>query len=232
MVSRSEMLSMGRFDLTNIINRARGFALLAAASFWLGAGAPASAEATTAQILEGLRSGGHIIYLRHAQTDQSTKDSDLSDMSNCSNQRLLSAEGRETATKLGEAFKTLKIPVETVITSQFCRARETAKLMGYTSTSETADLNNDTGEPVVSKEESERRSAALRKFISTAPGDGKNTLIVGHVPNIRNAVSLDYAKMKEGEIAVFVAKSGEDGYEAVGRITPDELLSVAETASK
>lgn len=218
--------------MTNIINKARGFALLAAACLWLGSGAPASAEATTAQILEGLRNGGHVIYLRHTQTDQSTKDGDLSDMSNCANQRLLSAEGRETATQLGEAFKALKIPVETVITSQFCRAKETAKLMGYTTTSEIAELNNDTGEPAVSKEESERRTAALVKLISTAPSADKNTLIVGHVPNIRNAVSLDYAKMKEGEIAVFVAEKGELGYKPIGRITPDELLGVAKTASK
>jgi broad specificity phosphatase PhoE len=182
--------------------------------------------------VEKLRKGGYVVYLRHTQTDSKTEDKDLSDMSNCANQRVLSTVGRENAVKLGEAFKALKIPLGDVITSQFCRAKETAKLMALNVTKETADLNNDSGEPFVTKDESTRRGAALRKLLAVAPPQGKNTLIVGHVPNLRNAVSLDYANMKEGEVALFKAKDGDPGFELVARITQDELQSVAKLASK
>jgi phosphohistidine phosphatase SixA len=184
------------------------------------------------EAVEKLRAGGLVVYIRHTQTDSKTEDKDLSDMSNCATQRLLSDVGKENAAKLGDAYKALAIPVGDVITSQFCRAKETAKLMKLEISKETADINNDSGEPFVTKDESARRSAALRKLLAAAPAAGKNTIIVGHVPNMRNAVSLDYANMKEGESALFQAKAGEPGFELVARITQDELQGFAKLAAK
>jgi phosphohistidine phosphatase SixA len=184
------------------------------------------------EALDKLRSGGLVVYIRHTQTDSKTEDKDLSNMSNCATQRVLSDVGKENAVKLGDAFKALAIPVGDVITSQFCRAKETAKLMKLEILKETADLNNDSGEPFVTKDESARRSAALRKLLGTAPAAGKNTIIVGHVPNMRNAVSLDYANMKEGESALFLPKAGDPGFELVARITQDELQGLAKLAAK
>jgi phosphohistidine phosphatase SixA len=183
------------------------------------------------EVIEKLRAGGYVIYLRHTQTDSKTEDKDLSDMNNCASQRLLSTQGRENAAKLGEAVKSLAIPIGAVITSQFCRAKETAQLMKLQITEATADLNNDSGEPFVTKAESERRGVALRKLLAVAPEKGKNTLIVGHVPNLRNALSLDYANMKEGEVAIFAPKQGDPGFELVARITQGELESLAKLAA-
>ena len=185
------------------------------------------------EILGKLHKGGYIIYVRHTQTDSSTKDGDLSNMSDCSKQRILSKEGQENAVKLGEAFKAVKIPYAAVLSSQFCRAKETAKLMGFDNVTENADLNNDSGGPAVSKDESERRGAALRKLLAVAPSaSGKNTIIIGHVPNLKTAAGLDFANMKEGEFAVFASTKGEPSFEAVGRITQDALHKLAQTASK
>jgi phosphohistidine phosphatase SixA len=181
--------------------------------------------------VEKLRAGGYVVYIRHTQTDSKTEDKDLSDMNNCAGQRLLSAQGRENAVMLGEAIKALAVPVGDVITSQFCRAKETAKLMNLQITKDTADLNNDSGEPLVTKEESARRSAALRKLLAAAPAAGKNTLIIGHVPNMRNAISLDYANMKEGEAAIFAPKQGDPGFELMARITQGELQGFAKLAA-
>jgi phosphohistidine phosphatase SixA len=183
------------------------------------------------EAIEKLRTGGYVVYVRHTQTDSKTEDKDLSDMGNCAGQRLLSDQGRENAAKLGEALKALAVPVGDVITSQFCRAKETAKLMKLEISKETADLNNDSGEPFVTKPESERRGAALRKLLAVQPEQGKNTLIIGHVPNLRNALSLDYANMKEGEIAIFAAKKDDPGFELVARITQGELQNFAKLAA-
>ena len=76
----------------------------------------------------------------------------------------------------------MKIPVAAVVSSQFCRAKETAKLMGFKKVTENADLNNDSGEPAVNKAESECRGAALRKLLGKAPAAGKNTVIIGMCP--------------------------------------------------
>lgn len=188
--------------------------------------------ATTESLVGKLRQGGYVLYVRHTQTDGATKDGDLSDMNDCSKQRILSKEGQENAAKLGQSFKAVKIPVGTVLTSQFCRAKETAKLMGLENAAASADLNNDSGEPAVTKDESERRAAALRKLLATAPAAGQNTIIIGHVPNLRTAAGLDFANMKEGEFAIFEHKPGDPGYEAIGRVTQDSLSKLAQTASK
>jgi hypothetical protein len=103
--------------------------------------------------------------------------------------------------------------------------------MGFEAAPEIAELDNDSGEPNVSVEESERRTGALRKLLAETPPAGENILIVGHVPNIRNAVALEYAKMKEGEIAVFAPKAGEPGYEPIGRILPVNLQQLAQNTS-
>lgn len=222
-----------------IFNACRG-AMFAAALLCLNVAVPVFAQtagvaeggaAAKKDVVEKLRGGGYVVYIRHTQTDSKTEDKDLSDMSNCATQRVLSTTGRENAVKLGEAFKALAIPVGDVVSSQFCRAKDTAKLMNLPITTETADLNNDSGEPFVTKAESDRRGVALRKLLATAPVKSKNTIIVGHVPNMRNAVSLDYANMKEGEMAVFQAKSGDPGFELVARVTQDELQSVAKVAA-
>jgi phosphohistidine phosphatase SixA len=195
-------------------------------------GAPAEVSPSKHRdAIEKLRVGGYVVFLRHTQTDSKTEDKDLSDMSNCAGQRVLSTQGRENAVKLGDAFKALAIPLGDVITSQFCRARETAQLMKLQISKETADLNNDSGEPFVTKEEGERRGVALRKLLAVAPAKGKNTLIVGHVPNMRNAIGLDYANMKEGEIAIFTPKQGDPGFELVGRVTQGELENLAKLAA-
>jgi phosphohistidine phosphatase SixA len=197
--------------------------------------AQATGEATSSkqrEAIEKLRAGGYVVFLRHTQTDSKTEDKDLSNMSNCAGQRLLSTQGRENAVKLGDAFKALAIPLGDVITSQFCRAKETVQLMKLQITKETADINNDSGEPFVTKPESDRRGAALRALLAAAPEKGKNTLVVGHVPNMKNAISLDYANMKEGEIAIFAPKQGDPNFELVARVTQGELENLAKLAAK
>ncbi|NJM33603.1 MAG: histidine phosphatase family protein [Rhodomicrobium sp.] len=188
--------------------------------------APAETEKKPGEIIELAKGGGYILYFRHTQTDEKTKDADLSDMKDCSKQRVLSDKGRANAEKLGKAVAALKIPVEGVVTSQFCRALDTAKLMGYADATVTSDLNNDSGEPLVTKEESERRAKALKELLAKAPPAGKNIVIVGHVPNIRLAAGDDFGTMKEGDLAVFIPK-GEAGFEPVGIVKFADLINAA-----
>jgi broad specificity phosphatase PhoE len=216
-----------------ICDAAKQAGFLIAMSFLFAAGVSAAAQTTgtlpaetekkPGEIIELIKGGGYILYFRHTQTDDKTKDSDLSDMKDCSKQRVLNALGRENAEKLGKAVSALKIPVESVVTSQFCRALDTAKLMGYADAAITSDLNNDSGEPLVTKEESERRANALKSLLAKSPQAGKNIVIVGHVPNIRLAAGDDFGTMKEGDLAVFQPKDGA-GFEPVGIVKFADLI--------
>ena len=87
-------------------------------------GAPAAADDKA--IVEALRHGGYVLYLRHFKTDRSREDSDLEHLENCATQRPLSDAGRDQARALGAALRDLRIPVGTVTVSAYCRAIESA----------------------------------------------------------------------------------------------------------
>lgn len=69
-----------------------------------------------------------MIYWRHAKSDWQKRDTDLSDMACCATQRNVSAEDQGEARQVGQAFIRLGIPVGDVLTSNFCRKRNTTML--------------------------------------------------------------------------------------------------------
>ncbi|WP_188206993.1 histidine phosphatase family protein [Alkalibacillus aidingensis] len=79
-------------------------------------------------LLEELRSGGYVLYARHAEATVGEDQPNLN-YYDCSTQRNLSKTGREQAIAYGKVFRSLAIPVEhPVYTSPFCRTRETTAL--------------------------------------------------------------------------------------------------------
>jgi hypothetical protein len=71
-----------------------------------------------------LRSGGHVIYLRHARSVMHAEPA-IRDLADCAWQRNLSEEGRAQAAELGERVRSLGLPVGEVLSSAFCRCRDT-----------------------------------------------------------------------------------------------------------
>jgi broad specificity phosphatase PhoE len=148
-----------------------------------------------------LQQGGYVIVFRHGATNRDQADTDPLNPDNTAKQRLLSEQGREVAKQLGEAFKTLGIPLSQVYTSQFNRAVETGKLLSRGDVTPTLDITE--GGLVVTPIENDRRAAALKMLVGTMPEAGKNTLIVTHRPNILDAFGKDWFEVKEGEASVF-----------------------------
>lgn len=167
-----------------------------------------------AALLDALRAGGHVIYLRHAATDHDTVDTDRENLANCETQRNLSAEGRRQATAIGEAFRALSVPVGTVLSSPYCRCRDTARL-AFGRVADDPDLifALDRGAA-----ETRRLADALRHLLSEAPGDGTNTVISGHTVNLREASGV-WPK-PEGAAIVF-RPDGQGGFVAVASIHPN-----------
>jgi hypothetical protein len=62
-------------------------------------------------LVGALHQGGYVIVLRHGATNRDQADTDPLHHDNITQQRLLSDKGREVARQVGDAFKTLGIPL-------------------------------------------------------------------------------------------------------------------------
>ncbi|MCA1790652.1 MAG: histidine phosphatase family protein [Thioalkalivibrio sp.] len=170
-----------------------------------------------AALIEKMRDGDLIIYWRHALTDHSQRDSDLSDMDRCETQRNLNSRGRQQARSVGEAFERHGVPVGTVLTSAFCRNRDTAEL-AFGRYEQVDDLFN---LPAVSDPaRREWLANSLRERLATPPDDASlNTVIVGHNLNLRAAANVF---IDEGGIAVFEPLDGSR-FRHLGSLRPEDL---------
>jgi len=78
--------------------------------------------------LAGLRSGGAVLLLRHAQTDPGVGDPPGFRLGSCSTQRNLSEAGRAQARAIGAGFAAQGLRPAAVKSSAWCRCVDTAKL--------------------------------------------------------------------------------------------------------
>jgi broad specificity phosphatase PhoE len=174
--------------------------------------------AAVAEILKELRGGGHVIVVRHGATHTDQADTDPLNLDNVAKQRQLNDKGRADAKAVGDAFKAAGVPIGKSYSSRFYRAVETARLIGGKDPEATADVSE--GGQVVTPNENNRRTQALRRMIGTAPNAGTNTLIVTHKPNILDALGRDWFEIKEGEASIF-KPDGTGKYVLVGRVQID-----------
>jgi phosphohistidine phosphatase SixA len=163
-----------------------------------GMATPSAGEALAGPgLLAALRQGGFVLYFRHARTDFSQDDTDLSDLANCATQRNLSSEGQAQARLIGEAIAALAIPIGEVLSSELCRTRETAE-RAFGRATPMPDLTS--FGTAGSEAEERERAAALRRLLATPPTPGTNTVLIGHLFNIQAAAGISLA---EGEAAIF-----------------------------
>ena len=69
---------------------------------------------------------GKIIFIRHAYAPGGG-DPDGFDISNCASQRNLNSEGIAQSKRIGKFFKENNIEIDKVLSSEWCRCKETAK---------------------------------------------------------------------------------------------------------
>jgi broad specificity phosphatase PhoE len=185
--------------------------------------APLRATADDADIVKALRAGGLVIAVRHGATFPDQADTDPFNLDNIGAQRNLNDKGKMLAKAFGNALRQAAVPVGKVYTSRFNRAYETAVIAGFKDIEKTADLTE--GGLVVSPNENNRRAAAFRKILSTAPAPGANTIVITHKPNIVDALGKDWFDVQEGEASVFRPENGS--YRLVARVQMDEWPRLA-----
>jgi broad specificity phosphatase PhoE len=168
-----------------------------------------------AALVEALRLGGYVIYFRHAATNYQGDDTETQIIQDCSRQGNLNDQGRADARAIGESFLSLAIPLGKVLTSEYCRARDTA-MLAFGQAESTEDLT------VFPDDLREQRIRALRDMLSTPPEPGMNTVLVAHGLNITNTAGTTLA---EGEAAIF-QPLGADGFSLVARVLPGDWIGL------
>jgi phosphohistidine phosphatase SixA len=86
------------------------------------------AQSGSAAMAERLRAGRCAVLWRHAQTVPGIGDPPGFTLASCSTQRNLSEAGRAQARTAGEWFKTQKLTPYAVLSSAWCRCKDTADL--------------------------------------------------------------------------------------------------------
>lgn len=161
-----------------------------------------------ARVLQHLRDGGVAILLRHAQTVPGIGDPPGFRLGACDTQRNLSAQGRAAAARFGERMSVAGVRFSQVLTSQWCRCRDTATAI--TGTAEDWPALNSFFDD---RSTEARQSAEVRKRIA-AIKRGETLLLVTHQVNITALTGVVPAM---GEAVV--VRAGKGGVvEVVGRL--------------
>jgi phosphohistidine phosphatase SixA len=141
-----------------------------------------------------------VVLARHADAP-GRGEPDGFDLKDCNRQRNLSEKGRNQARNLGAMFRSHGINVTKVLTSRFCRARETAELLGLGSVNESAAFD----ELSFNKDHAQQLLAEARDLLASWRGPGV-LLIVSHGSNIE---ALSGIHLEQGEMLVASMKQGE-----------------------
>ena len=191
----------------------------ATAALW--AASPALAADDPAALVEALRGGGHVVFIRHAATDADYADQVSAVMGDCSTQRTLSETGWRQAKAIGEAFERLEIPVGEVVSSEYCRAWQTADL-AFGRHEKTADLNFAPAEDYTEEQIAQMRHG-LTFHLARAPEAGANTVLVGH-DDVFEAATGIYPEPQG--VAFVLRPDGAGGFDVLGYIAPDTLTTL------
>jgi broad specificity phosphatase PhoE len=173
-------------------------------------------------LVEALRGGGHVIFIRHTRTEREGADQVSAVMGDCATQRMLSEAGWREARAIGAGFAALGIPVAAVISSEYCRAWQTADLAFGRHVKDPA-LNFEKAETYTEAQLRAMRDR-VRPLLATMPPRGHNTVLVGHDDPFEAATGLYPEPMGVG---VVIRLDGSGGFELLADLRPEEWLSLA-----
>ena len=145
-------------------------------------------------LMNQLEDGGKLIFIRHAYAPGNGDPAGFN-LNDCSTQRNLSDDGRKQAQRIGEFFTKNKIEIDKVLSSEWCRCKETASI-AFKSFETKNFLNSFFSEKFVKNRESQIEN--FKRFINNWNGN-QNLVFVTHYVVISEI--LNYAP-SSGEIVV------------------------------
>ena len=145
-------------------------------------------------LIDKLKDGGKLIFIRHAYAPGNGDPINFN-LNNCSTQRNLSDEGRKQAKLIGEFFTKNKVEIDNVLSSEWCRCKETAKI-AFKNFSTNSFLNSFYSSKYVKNKDKQIR--ALNVYLKNF-GIKQNLILVTHYVLISEV--LNYGP-SSGEIVV------------------------------
>jgi phosphohistidine phosphatase SixA len=146
------------------------------------------------KLITSLKEGGKLIFIRHAHAP-GNGDPENFNLKDCSTQRNLSLEGINQSKKIGLFFTRNKIKIDKVLSSEWCRCKDTAKYAfnDY----KTFDALNSFYNVRFAKNKS-KQIKDLKKYISSW-NSKKNLVLITHFVVISETLSVGSAS---GEMIV------------------------------
>ena len=153
--------------------------------------------------------GNKIILIRHALAPGGGDPAGFK-IDDCNTQRNLSKKGINQSKKIGKLFKKNKVPIDKVLSSQWCRCKDTAKYAfgGY---KEFTALNSTFQSPYDKNEG--KQLEELYSFVKKWNGKGKNLVLITHYSII---TAVTNAVPSSGEIVV-----ADKNFKVLGTIQTD-----------
>lgn len=164
-------------------------------------------------LVEALRRGGFVLYLRHTETGVIGDDCEKSNLTDA---------GRAEAKRIGNALRALRLPIDKIVSSDVCRVLETAKLMDVAPIEINEDLHRGP------KRSDHRIHEARNRLLAVAPPTGSNRLLAGHMQAGESPEERLFLDM--GEIIVFRPISGGRPV-PVARVRAGEWQSLIDAAA-
>ena len=131
--------------------------------------------------------GNKVIFIRHALAPGGGDPAGFK-IDDCSTQRNLNQVGIDQSKRIGELFKKKKIPIDQVLSSQWCRCKDTAKY-AFRKFEEFSALNSTFQSPYNKNESKQLKE--IQNFVKHWNGKGKNLILITHysiITAITNAV--------------------------------------------
>ena len=145
-------------------------------------------------LINKLENGGKLIFIRHAYAP-GNGDPNNFNLNDCSTQRNLNSIGRKQAKVIGEFFRENKIKIYKVLSSEWCRCKETADI-AFKNYSTNSFLNSFYSSKYAKNKD--KQVLALNNYVKKFKSD-KNLIFVTHYVLISEV--LNYGP-SSGEIVV------------------------------
>ena len=153
--------------------------------------------------------GDKIILIRHSLAPGGGDPPGFK-IDDCKTQRNLNRKGINQSKKIGKLFKKNKVPIDLVLSSQWCRCKDTAKY-AFGNFKEFTALNSTFQSPYNKNEPKQLKE--LYNFVKKWEGNGKNLVLVTHYSII---TAVTNAVPSSGEIVIT-----DKNFEVLGTIQTD-----------
>jgi len=130
----------------------------------------------SSSIWEEAREGNKVILIRHALAPGGGDPAGFK-INDCNTQRNLNKVGINQSKKIGKIFRDNKIPIDIVLSSEWCRCKDTA-FYAFGRFKEFSALNSTFSNPYIKNETKQIKE--IKKYLKNWDGKGKNLILVTH----------------------------------------------------